>query len=213
MNNKTNTFALLAIVSYSLKFLIDGVMLLFTIYNQNDLYYDDWYLYTPHIISSVLMMIFYVHFTSNEFDSTRMKMSSIVLLFVHLAFLGLLTFDRTKGYVFYFSLVAALNFFNALFIKFNIIPDRKPGTTGYGPVVFEITAFIIMAISMYSLFCAFPLARNKITMDWEYYDIYNGMFINIFAEFVLLIEYIVCRLHDSEYIEQQKVFYMLEDEE
>lgn len=213
MNNKTNTFTSLAIASYFVKLLIDVVMLLFTIYNQNDLYYDDWYLYIPHIVSSVLMMIFYVHFTSNEFEGIRIKMTSIMLLLVHLAFLGLLTFDRTKGYILYFSLVAALNFFNALFIKFNIIPDRKPGTTGYAPMAFEITAFIVMAISMYSLFCAFPLARNKITMRWEYYDIYNGMFINIFAEFVLLVEYIVCRLHDSEYIEQQKVFYVLEDEE
>lgn len=213
MNNKTNTFTSLAIASYFVKLLIDVVMLLFTIYNQNDLYYDDWYLYIPHIVSSVLMMIFYAYFTSNEFEGIRIKMTSIMLLLVHLAFLGLLTFDRTKGYVLYFSLVAALNFFNALFIKFNIIPDRKPGTTGYAPMAFEITAFIVMAISMYSLFCAFPLARNKITMDWEYYDIYNGMFINIFAEFVLLVEYIVCRLHDSEFIEQQKVFYVLEDEE
>ena len=188
-------------------------MLIFTIYNQNNLYYDDWYLYVPHIVSSLVMVAFYVHFMSNEFGSIRMKMSSVLLIVVHMAFLGFLTYDRTKGYVLYFSLIAALNFFNALFIKFNIIPERKPGTTGYAPMAFEITAFIIMAISMYSLFCAFPLARNEITMVWEYYDIYNGMFINIFAEFVLLIEYIICRIHNSEYIEQQKVFYVFEDDE
>lgn len=207
MGNTANRITVMAIASYAIKLIIDVVMFMFTVYNQNDLYYDDWYLYVPHIVSTIMMIVFYAYFFKDYFEGIKIKGTAAVLLFGNLVFLALLTFDRSKNYILYFSLVAAMNFFNALFMKINIVPERRAGTSGHGPMIFELVTFVAMTLSLYSLFCSFPLSRNAITMQWEYYDIFNGMMVNIVAELILFIQYIICRLHDSEYILQMMTYY------
>ncbi len=208
MKSRTNFFTTSAIVSYAIKLLIDAVMYLYSQLNLGHLYFDDWYLYIPHIISTIIMMVYYGYYFTNSFEGFVIKGMAGLLMFGNLAFIILLTIDRSVGYVFYFSMIAAMNFFNGLFLKTNIIPERKPGTTGYAPMIFEVTTFVAMAISLYSLFCSFPLSRNNITRQWEYYNIFGGMAVNLVAELILLVQYIICRLHDSEYIEQAKTNYV-----
>ncbi len=199
----TKTFSPLikcAIISYSIKTFVDVVMLIFTIFEKGDIYYDDWYLLMPQIISTVFISAFYFIFFSNEFYGAFIKISSAVLVFFNIAFIGVMLYDRTMGYVFYFSLAATINFLNALHVKCNIIPARKPGAIEYSPLTFEIMSFAVMAISMYSLFCGLPLTFNKVTNTWDYYNVMTSLRLNIISSGILLIEYLLCLRNKCEFI-------------
>lgn len=189
-----------AIASYGLKFLIDAVMFIFTLYGRGDIYYDDWYLFLPQAVSTLLIIGFYCMFFTKPFIGLFIKITTAVLILLNIAFMGILIFDRSQGYVLYFALVAAVNFLNALFLKCNIIPMRKPGTIEYGPMIFELISFAVMALSLYALFCSFPLQYNAIIMQWSFYNVMSGMRINIVCASVLFFEYILCFKNDCEYI-------------
>jgi len=175
-------------------------MYVYTIYNKSEIYYDDWYLFLPQVVSAVLLTVFYSLFMTRNFYGVFIKISTSVMILLNLMFIGVLIYDRTLGYVFYFALVAAVNFLNALYIKCNIIPTRKPGAIEYGPMIFEIVSFVAMAVSIYSAFCGFPLTYNKILRMWDYYDVMGSMKMNIFSSGVILLQYIMCLKNDSEYV-------------
>ncbi|MBR2404780.1 MAG: hypothetical protein IKA95_03905 [Clostridia bacterium] len=200
MKKFSNIFVTSAVIAYALKFMVEVVMYVYTIYNKSEIYYDDWYLFLPQVVSAVLLTVFYSLFMTRKFYGVFIKLSAFVMILLNLMFIGILIYDRTLGYVFYFALVAAVNFLNALFIKCNIIPARKPGAIEYGPMIFEIVSFVAMAVSLYSVFCGFPLSYNKILHMWDYYDSMGSMKMNIVSAGVILLQYIMCLKNDSEYV-------------
>lgn len=200
MKKSCNIFVYMAVASYAIKFLVDIVMFVYTLYGKSDVYYDDWYLFLPQVVSTALLTGFYCLFFSKKFYGIFIKLSTAILIFFNVVFLGILVYDRSQGYVFYFALVAAVNFLNALHIKCNIIPARKPGAIEYGPMLFEIISFAVMAMSLYALFCGFPLEYNSILKIWDYYDVMGSMKLNIISSAVICFQYILCLRNDSEYI-------------
>ena len=200
MKKLPNLFVLFAIISYAMKLLVDGVMYVFILYGRGDIYYDDYYQFLPQVIATLLMMAFYCLFFTKPFYGAFIKITTGILILLNVVFMGILVYDRTKGYIFYFALVAAINFLNALYLKCNVIPLRKPGAPEFGPLFFEIITFAVMAISLYALFCSFPLEYNHILYQWEYYDVVGSIKLNIISDAVLLFIFIACRRNDSEYI-------------
>ena len=205
MKKKCNIYANFAIISYSIKFLVEAVMYFYTIFNKSDTYYDDWYLLIPQIISTFFLFFFYTLFFSKKFYGLFVKISSAVIAGINLLFIILLTFDRTKGHVFYFALVAAINFLNALHIKCNIVPIRKPGSIEYGPLFFETLSLTVMVLSIYSVFCGFPLSYNSILSMWNYYDVLTSLKLNVLTSLTIAIEYLLCRRNDCEYIRDNMI--------
>ena len=205
MKKKCNIYVTFMIVSYAIKTVVDAVMYFYTIFNKSDIYYDDWYLLTPQIISTILITIFYSLYFTDKFYGVFVKASTATIMVLNAIYAVLLIFDRSKGYVFYFALVAAINFLNALHLKCNIIPARKPGSIEYGPVFFEILSLIVMILSIYAMFCGFPLSYNKILSVWKYYDVLTSLKINIAASALITLEYLLCRRNDCEYIRDNMI--------
>ncbi len=200
MKKTYNLFIYCALGAYILKFTVDIIMMVYSIYGLSDYYYDDYYLFAPQIISTFFVSVYYLMYFKEEFYGIMIKLFTIILLFVQAGFVILMVYDRTLGYVFYFSAVAAVNFFNALFIKCNIIPIRDTGDFEYGPMVFELTSFIVMAISIYSFFAAFPISFNHLVGYWEYYDVNSAVKLNIICEFVMIIVIFACLRNNCKYI-------------
>jgi len=103
-----------AVIAYTLKLLVDLVMYLFMKNEQNDIYYDFWYLFVPQIAASVMLIVFYLMFFSKKFYGMFMMVSTIILIISNVLFIVLIYFDSTIGYIYYFALVAAINFLNSL---------------------------------------------------------------------------------------------------
>lgn len=189
-----------AVGSYIIKFLIDMVMFIYSLYGLGNVYYDDYYLFAPHMISAVFMLVFYAMFFKSEFYGILIKLFSVILILVHIGFAFALIYDRRLGYVFYFSIIAALNFFNALFVKCNIVPLRDTGDFEYGPMIFELTSFVVMAISIYSFFASFPINFNHLVGYWGYYDVNTATKLNIICEFIMIIVFFACLRNNCKYI-------------
>lgn len=205
MKKRFNIYVSFAIASYAIRTVVDIVMYFYTIFNKSNEYYDNWYLIMPHIVSVVFLCLFYNIFFSDKFYGLFIKISTAVVMFFNIAFVLFLFYDKQKGYVFYFTLVAAINFLNALHIKCNIVPIRKPGAIEYGPLLFETISFLVMAISMYSLFCGFPLTYNNILKMWSYYDVLISLEFNAITSAIITVEFLLCRRNDSEYIRDNMI--------
>ncbi len=205
MKKKCNTYVTFAIFSYGIKTLVETVMYFYTIFDKGDIYYDTWYLLMPQIISTALLLVFYNLFFTDKFYGLFIKASTATIMLFNFAFVVILFFDQEKGYIFYFALVAAINFLNALHIKCNIVPIRKPGAIEYGPMLFEGFSLIVMIFSMYSLFCGFPLSYNKILKMWNYYDVLTSLKLNVITSATITLEYLLCRRNDCEYIRDNMV--------
>ena len=109
ISNKTLfMFISFALTAYGLKFLVDAVMYIFMKNEQNDIYFDVWYLLIPQVLSSVLMIGFYGLFFSDKFFGLFFKISTVVLMMANIIFAVLLFFDKTIGYIFYFALETVL---------------------------------------------------------------------------------------------------------
>ena len=187
--------------AYALKFIVDIVMYLFMINEQDKLYHDVWYLYIPQILSSGMLIAFYSMFFSKSFYGWFFKISSVVLIVSTVLFVVFLEFDRQLGYIFYFALVATVNFMNALYIKCNIIPARKIGAIEYIPLFFEVTALFCMVVALYSLFCAFPTLKTVASyVYWDYYNVENALVLNIMCEGVLGFLFLLCSRNGCEYV-------------
>ncbi|MBR3934257.1 MAG: hypothetical protein IKJ68_10180 [Clostridia bacterium] len=190
-----------AIGAYIIKFLVDVVMYIFLKNDQNDLYYDFWYLFVPQIASSLMLIVFYLMFFSKKFYGLFFMISTAVLMISNIVFIVLIYFDSAIGYTFYFALIAAINFLNALYLKCNIIPEKKAGNIEYIPMIFELIPFVCMVISLYSVFCTFPtLEVNEVTRIWEYYDLMTGMKLNMVSEAILIFAYFLCSINNAEFI-------------
>ncbi len=189
-----------------LKFFVDAVMYVFMVYEQSDIYFDFWYLFIPQIVSSVMMIGFYALFFRKEFYGVFFIISTVTMVIANIIFMVLLYFDSTIGYIYYFALVAAVNFLNALYLKCNILPARKPGYIEYIPMLFELIPFVCMVISLYALFCSFPtLHITEAYRVWDYYDIITAIEINIASEAVMIFAYGLCLLNNCEFIRDNMV--------
>lgn len=190
-----------AIGAYVLKFLVDIVMYVFMKNEQNDLYYDFWYLLVPQIAASLMMVGFYVLFFSKKFYGMFFFISTAVLIIANIMFIVLIYFDSTIGYIYYFALVAAINFLNSLYLKCNIIPAKKPGHIEYIPMLFELIPFVAMVISLYAVFCAFPTLQVTASFRvWDYYDVITAIKLNVLSESILVFAYILCIVNKAEII-------------
>lgn len=190
-----------AITAYILKFIVDVVMYIFMINEQSDIYYDFWFLFVPQVTSSVMMVVFYLMFLSNKFYGMFFKISTVVLIIFNILFIALLYFDSTIEYIYYFALVASINFLNSLYLKCNITPTRKPGGMEYMPMLFELIPFVGMVLSLYAVFCAFPtLEVTPVSEVLDYYDITTAIKLNIVSEGVLIFAYILCTMNRAEII-------------
>ena len=190
-----------AVVAYVLKVLVDLVMYIFMKNEQNDIYYDLWYLLVPQIASSAMMVTFYMLFFSKKFYGMFFMISTVVLIISNILFIVLIYFDSTIGYIYYFALVAAINFLNSLYLKCNIIPARKPGYIEYIPMIFELIPFVSMVLSLYSVFCSFPtLEVTTVSRVWDYYDVITGIKLNVVSEVILTFVYVLCMINKAEII-------------
>lgn len=190
-----------AIGAYFIKFLVDVVMYIFMKNEQNDIYYDFWYLFVPQIASSMMLVVFYLMFFSKKFFGLFFMISTVVLIITNILFIVLIYFDRTIGYTFYFALIAAINFLNSLYLKCNIIPAKKAGRIEYVPLLFELIPFVSMVLSLYAVFCSFPtLEVNSVKRTWEFYDLMMGMKLNMVSEVILLFAYFLCIINKAEII-------------
>lgn len=190
-----------AVGAYIIKVLVDLVMYVFMKNDQSDLYYDLWYQFIPQVASSVMMVIFYLLFFSKRFYGMFFMISTAVLIVSNVIFIVLLYFDSTIGYIYYFALVAAINFLNSLYLKCNIIPARKPGYIEYVPMFFELIPFVSMVLSLYAVFCSFPtLEVTSVSRVWDYYDVITGIKLNVISEGILVFSYILCMLNKAEII-------------
>jgi len=188
-----------AIGAYFVKFLVDIVMYIFMKNEQSDIYYDFWYLFVPQVASSVMLVVFYLMFLSKNFFGFFFMISTVVLIISNLLFIVLIYFDRTIGYNFYFALTAVINFLNSLYLKCNIIPEKKPGRIEYIPLLFELIPFVSMVLSLYAIFCSFPTLEEN-SRIWEFYDLITGMKLNMVSEVVLFFSYILCSINKYEII-------------
>lgn len=196
---------LTAIGAYFIKLLVDVVMYIFMISEQNDLYFDFWYLFIPQIVSSVMVIGFYVLFYKKRSYGVLFIISTVSMIIANIVFMVLLYFDSTIGYIYYFVLIATVNFLNALYLKCNIVPARKPGYTEYIPVLFELIPFIAMVLSLYSAFCSYP--TMQITPKyriWDYYDIVTAIKLNVVTEFIMIFAYTVYLYNDRELIKEEE---------
>lgn len=202
ISNKTLfMFISFALAAYGLKFLVDAVMYIFMKNEQNDIYFDVWYLLIPQVLSSVLMIGFYALFFSDKFFGLFFKISTVVLMMANIIFAVLLFFDKTIGYIFYFALSGAVNFLNALYIKCNITPERKQGEIEYVPLIFELIPFACMVASVYSVFCAFPTLQVTLSSRvWEYYNVYGSLKVNIVCEAIMCVTYLLCMINNAEFV-------------
>ncbi len=201
MNKAIKPYLFSAIGAYIIKFLVDAIMYIYMIYEQNDIYYDVWYLFVPQIVSTVMMLGFYVLFLREDFYGVFFKLSTYMMLTTNVMFMLILYFDSTIGYVYYFTLVAAMNFLNALYLKCNIVPTRKPGYIEYIPILFEIIPFVCMVMSLYAVFCSFPtLQVTESFRIWDYYDIITAIKMNLATEVILVFAYALCLLNKCEFI-------------
>ncbi len=205
MKKKTNIYVTFIIIAHAIKAVVDAVMYFYTKFNKSDIYYDNWYLLMPQVVSTILIILFYNLFFTDKFYGLFIKASTIVIMILNVAFAILLFFDKTNGYVFYFALVAAINFLNALHIKCNIVPIRKPGSIEHGPLIFEVFSLLVMTLSIYSIFCGFPLSYNKILNMWNYFDVLTSLKLNIMTSVIIMLEYMMCRRNDCEYIRDNMV--------
>ncbi len=202
ISNKTLfMFISFALTAYGLKFIVDAVMYIFMKNEQNDIYFDVWYLLIPQVLSSVLMIGFYALFFSDKFFGLFFKISTVVLMMANIIFAVLLFFDKTIGYIFYFALSGAVNFLNALYIKCNITPERKQGEIEYVPLIFELIPFACMVASIYSVFCAFPTLQVTLSSRvWEYYNVYGSLKVNIVCEAIMCVTYLLCMINNAEFV-------------
>jgi len=191
----------LGIIAFAMKFIVDIVMYLFMLNEQDELYFDFWYLYIPQIISSGMLIAFYSMFFSKAFYGWFFKLSSVALIISSVLFIAFLEFDRRMGYIFYFALVATVNFLNSLYLKCNIIPARKVGAIEYIPLFFEVTELFCMVVSLYSLFCAFPTLKVVASyVYWDYFNIENALMLNIVCEGILGFLFLLCARNGCEYV-------------
>ena len=150
---------------------------------------------------SFMLIGFYCMFFSKKFYGLFFMISTAVLIISNIVFIVLIYFDSAIGYTFYFALIAAINFLNALYLKCNIIPEKKSGRIEYVPMIFELIPFVCMVISLYSVFCTFPtLEVNEVARAWEYYDLMTGMKLNMVSEVILIFAYFLCRINNAEII-------------
>jgi len=190
-----------AITAYILKFIVDIVMYIFMKNEQNDIYYDFWYLFVPQVTASVMMVVFYLMFLSNKFYGMFFMISTVVLIIANILFIVLIYFDSTIGYIYYFALVSSINFLNCLYLKCNIIPARKPGGMEYMPMFFELIPFVGMVLSLYAVFCSFPtLEVTTVSRMWDYYDVITGIKLNIVSEGILIFAFVLCTMNRAEFI-------------
>lgn len=191
----------LGIIAFAMKFIVDIVMYLFMLNEKDKLYFDFWYLYIPQIISSGMLIAFYSMFFSKAFYGWFFKLSSVALIISSVLFIVFLEFDRRMGYIFYFALVATVNFLNALYLKCNIIPARKVGAIEYIPLFFEVTALFCMVVALYSLFCAFPTLKVVASyVYWDYFNVENALMLNIVCEGILAFLFLLCARNGCEYV-------------
>ena len=190
-----------AIIAYIIKVIADLVMYVFMKNDQGDIYYDFWYLFVPQVSASVMMVVFYLMFFSNKFYGLFFMVSTVVLVIANILFIVLIYFDSTIGYIYYFALVAAINFLNSLYLKCNIIPARKPGSIEYIPMLFELIPFVSMVLSLYAVFCSFPtLEVTSVSRIWDYYDVITGIKLNIVSEGILIFAFMLCTMNKAEII-------------
>ena len=190
-----------AILAYIIKVIADLVMYVFMKNDQGDIYYDFWYLFVPQVSASVMMVVFYLMFFSNKFYGLFFMVSTVVLVIANILFIVLIYFDSTIGYIYYFALVAAINFLNSLYLKCNIIPARKPGSIEYIPMLFELIPFVSMVLSLYAVFCSFPtLEVTSVSRIWDYYDVITGIKLNIVSEGILIFAFMLCAMNKAEII-------------
>ena len=190
-----------AITAYIIKVIADLVMYVFMKNDQGDIYYDFWYLFVPQVSASLMMVVFYLMFFSNKFYGLFFMVSTVVLVIANILFIVLIYFDSTIGYIYYFALVAAINFLNSLYLKCNIIPARKPGNIEYIPMLFELIPFVSMVLSLYAVFCSFPtLEVTSVSRVWDYYDVITGIKLNIVSEGILIFAFMLCTMNRAEII-------------
>jgi len=195
-----------AIGAYILKFLVDVVMYIFMKNEQSDLYYDFWYLFVPQVVSSIMMVVFYTLFFSKKFYGMFFFISTAVLVVSNIIFIVLIYFDSTIGYIYYFALIAAINFLNSLYLKCNIIPAKKPGHIEYIPMLFELIPFVSMVISLYAVFCAFPTLHVTASYRvWDYYNVITAIKLNVVSEAILIFAYFLCTVNKAEIIKDNMV--------
>ena len=201
MKNRIKIFVSSAIGAYIIKAIVDIVMYIYMRNDQSDIYYDFWYLLVPQVVSSVMMVVFYLMFFSKKFYGLFFRVSTVVLIISNILFVVLIYLDSTIGYIYYFALVAAMNFLNSLYLKCNIIPERKPGNIEYIPMFFELIPFVSMVLSLYALFCSFPtLEVTSVSKVWDYYDVVTGIKLNIISEGILIFAYMLCTINKAEFI-------------
>ncbi len=190
-----------AIGAYVLKFVVDLIMYIYFKNALGGAYDDFWLLFLPQVASSLLMVGFYSLFFSKKFYGMFFMISTIALVIANIIYIVLIYFDRMIGYTYYFALVASINFLNSLYIKCNIIPDRKPGYIEYVPLLFELIPFVSMVLSLYSIFCCFPtLEITSVYRTWDYYDVITGIELNVVSEAILIFSYILCMINKCEII-------------
>ena len=199
--NIVTPLVMIGMSAFIIKLLVDVVMYIFMINEKDNLYFDMWYLHVPQVISSMMLIGFYAMFYSKSFSGWFFKVSASVLIVSSVAFIVLLGFDRKLGYVFYFALVATLNFLNSLFIKCNIIPERKIGEIEYIPLIFEIVALFCMAASLYSVFCSFPSLKSVANyVYWDYFNVENALVLNMICEGILSFLFLLSARNGCEYV-------------
>ena len=93
MKKKYNIYGNFAIISYSIKFIVDAVMYFYTIFSKSDIYYDDWYLLLPQIVATFFIVAFYVLFFSKRFCGLFIKISTGVIAAINILFV-ILSFFR-----------------------------------------------------------------------------------------------------------------------
>lgn len=207
MKKKVNLFTDAAIGAYLIKFVVDLVMYLFMKNEMNNEYLDVWYLYMPQVVSTVLLVGFYFVFLTKYFEGAFIKISTIVMISINVIFIVLLYFDMGIGYIFYFALIAVMNFLNGLFIKCNVIPVQKTGSMEYIPLIFEFVPFVCMVMSAYATFCGFPTLISEETFTyWDYYNVHHTVKLNIVSEFILCFTYVLCRLNNSEFVRDNMAY-------
>ncbi|MBQ4527655.1 MAG: hypothetical protein II998_06260 [Clostridia bacterium] len=201
--NEINKFANFPIIAYFIKFLVDLVMYIFSVYEQNDIYYDLWYLFIPQVVTSAFMVVYHILYFKHIFLGMMFKISAAVVIVLNIAFIVILSYDMTIGYIFYFALVGMINFVNGLFLKCNIIPARKVGSAEVAPLIFEITSFVTMVFGALAMIFAFPylqVIKELGIQYWDFLNLYLGIKLNIVTDFVLFVCYLWSRYNNSEFI-------------
>ena len=195
-----NNFATLSVIAYFIKFLIDAVMYVFMVYDPYGTYYDYYlYLLPEHVVSSALMIFYYLLYFKKIFLGWLFKISSIIIFAVNIVFVVVLFFDVNTNLMYYFSYVGLLNFLNALFLKCNIIPARRVGSAEIAPLIFEITCFVAMVFGILYTVFGFPvLYEDKLQL--LYINVDFAFKFNIISNGILVVCYFWTRLNNSSFI-------------